>query len=114
MQVASKAVKYYLSVGRVPDANNLHYDNVLQHYKLAVETYKQLKSWDSSYMPDVKDSDKEKKVTKWTPVFIDCMSCIFRIKGPLAYILYADTAVIPEVNDLLTANAYYSSSGGLQ
>ena len=65
-------------------------------------------------MPDVKDSDKKKKVIKWALVFMDYMSCIFGVKGPLAHILCADTAVIPEVDDPLAANAYYGSSGSLQ
>ena len=114
LQVACKAVKYYISVGRTPDGDSLHYANVLQHFKLADEAYEQLKDQDSPEIPDVKDSDKEKKVIKWAPVFMDCMSRTFGVKGPLAYVLRATVEVKPEAEDPLVANAYYGSSGSLQ
>ena len=114
LQVASKAVKYYRSVGRTLTADNLHYNNVLQHFKLAHEAYEQVKEQDAPEVPDVKDSDKDKKVIKWAPVFLDCMSRTFGVKGPLAYVLRPEVAVMDEALDPLGANEYYGSSGSLQ
>ena len=114
LQVACKAVKYYRSVARTPTAINLHYMDVLQHFRLAYEAYEQLQEQDSPDVPDVKDNDKEKKIIKWAPVFLDCMSRTFGVKGPLAYVLRTTVQVTPEAEDPLDGTAYYGTSGSLQ
>ena len=114
LRVASKAVKYYQFIRRTTDGTNLHYNNVLADFRIAYEAYEQLKEQDSPDAPDVKESDKEKRVIKWAPVFLDCMSRTFGVKGPLAYVLRPTVEVTPKADDLLEPNSYYSESGSLQ
>ena len=61
-------------------------------------------------IPFVSDKDKEKKITKWVPLFEDTMSRTFRGKGPLFYIV-RENADVPDVaDDPLTANAHCGAS----
>jgi hypothetical protein len=114
LTVACNATKYYISVGRVPAVAMLHYNNVLSSFKLEYEAYEMLKKEDAPEVPSVKDTDQERKVIKWAPIFKDCMSCTYGIKGPLAYILRDNVEVVPEADDPLQDDSYYGSSGGLQ
>ena len=114
MTVACQAVKYYLSIGRTPDNVNLHYTNVLSAFKVEYEAYEKLQQEDSPKVPQVLDTDNDRKIIKWAPVFKDCMSRTFGIKGPLAYVLRDDPVVPPEASDPLDANNYFGSSGSLQ
>ena len=47
LTVASNAVKYYTSVGRVPNAANLHYNNVLSTFRIEHEAYEKLQKEDA-------------------------------------------------------------------
>ena len=113
LQIAAAAVKYYKSIGQTLTSDNLHYTNVLQHFKIENDAYEQLKEQDAPEVPDVKDSDKEKRVIKWAPVFLDCMSRTFGVKGPLAYVLRTDVAVPDQATDPLPQNSYFGASGSL-
>ena len=93
LMVACNATKYYIAVGRTPDLASLHYNNVLSHFKLEYEAYTKLQKEDAPDVPDIKDSDNERKVIKWAPVFMDCMSRTYGIKGPLSYVLRATVIV---------------------
>ena len=86
LQLACKAVKYYISVSRVPTAAMLHYDNILTVFKIEYEAYEKLQKEDAPKVPTVADSDNDRKIIKWAPAFLDCMSRTFGIKGPLAYV----------------------------
>jgi hypothetical protein len=114
LTVACNATKYYLSVGRVPTLAMLHYTNVLSAFKLEFEAYEMLKKEDAPDVPSIKDTDNERKVIKWIPIFRDCMSRTYGIKGPLAYVIRANVEVPAEEEDPLQEDSYYGSSGGLQ
>jgi hypothetical protein len=114
LTVACNATKYYLSVGRVPVLAMLNYSNVLAAFKLEYEAYEMLKKEDAPEVPSIKDTDNERKVIKWIPIFRDCMSRTYGIKGPLAYIIRPEVAVPTEEEDPLQQDSYYGSSGGLQ
>ena len=114
LTVACNATKYYMSVGRTPTSLTLHYNNVLVAFKIEYEAYEKLQKEDAPDVPSVKDSDNERKVIKWAPIFIDCMSRTYGIKGPLAYVLRDTVAVVPEEDDPLIDNNYFGTSGGLQ
>jgi hypothetical protein len=114
LTVACNATKYYLSVGRVPLVAMLNYTNVLMPFKLEFEAYEMLKKEDAPEVPSVKDTDNERKVIKWAPIFKDCMSRTYGIKGPLAYVIRETVEVTPEADDPLQADSYYGMSGGLQ
>ena len=113
LQVAAAAVKYYKAVGRTPTADNLHFVNVLQHFKIENDAYEQLKDQDAPEVPDIKDTDKEKRVIKWAPVFLDVMSRNFGVKGPLAYVLRTNVAVPDQVADPLPQHSHFGASGSL-
>lgn len=114
LQVASDAAKYYISIGRPLTADGMHYSNVLKDFKLEHDAYERLKEQDAPDIPDVKDSDKDKKIIKWAPIFLDCMSRTFGVKGPLAYVLRSEVAVPAPGDDPLVAHSYFGSSGSLQ
>lgn len=114
LTVACNATKYYISVGRVPTPATLHYMNVLASFKIEYDAYEKLQKEDAPDVPPVKDADNERKVIKWAPIFIDCMSRTYGIKGPLAYVLRDNVEVVPEAEDPLQENSYFGISGGLQ
>jgi hypothetical protein len=114
LTVACNATKYYMSVGRTPTNATLHYNNVLSAFKVEFEAYEKLQKEDSPDVPSIKDTDNERKVIKWAPIFIDCMSRTYGIKGPLAYVLRTNVEVPPEAEDPLLENSYYGESGCLQ
>lgn len=73
--IVSKAVKYYIAVGRTPTAAMLHYDNILSTFKIEYEAYEKLQKEHSSKVPTVLESDNDRKIIiKWAPQFHDCMS----------------------------------------
>ena len=114
LTVACNATKYYISVGRTPSFALLQYANVLAPFKVEYEAYEKLQKEDPPEIPSVKDSDNERKVIKWAPIFMDCMSRTYGIKGPLAYVLRTNVDVANENNDPLQEDSYFGSSGGLQ
>jgi hypothetical protein len=114
LTVVCNAVKYYIAVGRTPSAAILHYTNVLTTFKVEHEAYIKLQKEDAPDVPNVKDTDNERKVIKWAPVFMDCMSRTYGIKGPLAYVLRDTVEVEDEADDPLEDNNYFGKSGGLQ
>ena len=114
LTVASNAVRYYLSVGRDLTAANLHYNNVLSAFRIEYEAYEKLQKEDAPSVPSVKDSDNERKVIKWAPIFMDCMSRTYGIKGPLSYVLRQNVEVPREEDDPLEDGSYFGQSGGLQ
>ena len=85
--VATNAVKYYTAIVKTPDFDNFHYVSVLGGFKTDYDVYVLLKKQNSPEVPLVSDKDKEKKIIKWFPLFEDALSCTFRSKGPLVYIL---------------------------
>jgi len=112
--IACEAVKYYVGTGRVPDAISMHYANVLVNFKVDFEAYEKLKKQDAPEVPDVKDNDGDRKIIKWIPIFFDCMSRKYGVKGPLAYVLREEVAVPAVTDDPLLPNQYYGRSGSLQ
>ena len=114
LTIACNAVKYYIAVGRTPTPAILHYTNVLSTFKIEYEAYERLQKETSPDVPEVKDSDNERKVIKWAPIFMDCMSRTYGIKGPLAYVFRENVEVTPEADDPLLDNNYFGVSGGLQ
>ena len=111
--VAMNAAKYYTSITRVMNANNMHYLNVLSNFQLEWDDYESLQNQDDPTVPSINDKDNDRKVIKWVPIFLDCLSRTFGSKGPLAYVVRDDVAVPTEDDDPLEANSYYGASGSL-
>jgi hypothetical protein len=111
---ACEAVKYYIATGRVPDGTSMHYANVLVNFKVDYEAFKELKKQDAPDVPDVKDNDGDRKIIKWLPIFFDCMSRKYGVKGPVAYVLRENVEVPDAADDPLLLNSYYGMSGSLQ
>ena len=111
--VATGAVKYYTSIDRVPDFDNMHYVDVLSDFKVDYDAYMLLKKQDSPEPPLVSDKDKEKRIIKWVPMFEDALSRTFGSKGPLVYVVRENAAVPDVADDPLDHNAHYGSSGSM-
>ena len=111
--VAANAAKYYISIGRTMTTGNMHYNNVLRNFKIEWDAYESLEDQDEPTIPKVNDKDHDRKIIRWAPIFMDCLSRTYGSQGPLSYVLRDDVAVSPEATDPLNANSYYGSSGSL-
>ena len=113
--VAVQAAWYYRLIRRVMNTSNMHYDNVLVNFKVEYESYAALKDLDAPKCPLILDRDGDRKVIKWAPIFLDCLSRTFGAGGgPLAYVLREDSAVPDETEDPLGQSNYFGASGSLQ
>lgn len=110
--VAADAARYYRDIGRTRSVANMHYNNILSGFKIDFDAYCTLKKQDAPDVPLVYDKDKDKKVIKWAPLFLDAMSRTFGAKGPLRYVLREDPDVPPEEEDPLGNNCHYSDAAG--
>ena len=72
--VAVEASKYYDSIDRTMDFDNVHNNNVLSSFKIDWYAYVNPKSQDSPEVPLVNDKDNDRKVIKWVPTFLDCLA----------------------------------------
>lgn len=111
--IAMHAVKYYVSIGRVPTDVNMHYNNILSTFKTDYEAYALLRKQNAPDVPTLSDKDKEKKVIKWAPLFEDNLSRTFGSRGPLIYVLREHVAVPNEIDDPLQAGCHYGASGSM-
>ena len=117
--IASDAVRYYRSINRTLSADRLHYENVLSGFKLEWEAYQDLVAQDEPKVPKVADNHVDRKVIKWIPIFLDCLSRTYGPLGPLRYVLRDDPDVPDEADDPLevddtgTVNAHFGTSGSL-
>ena len=110
--VAANAARYYRDIGRTRTVAIMHYNNILAGFKLDFDAYCTLKKQDAPDVPLVYDKDKDKKVIKWAPLFLDAMSRTFGAKGPLRYVLRENAAVPAEAEDPLSENCHYSATAG--
>ena len=117
---AMKAARYYQSINRTMNPSNMHYTNVLSAFKIEEEAYADLIKKPEPDVPLINDKDNDRKVIKWVPNFLDCLSRTYGSKGPLVYVLRDVVPVPAEVDDpLLTdpttsvVNSYYGQSGCL-
>ena len=111
--VAVQAAIYYTSIGRTMTTAGMHYTNVLTNFKLEWDDYESLKTQDDPTVPMVNDKDHDRKVIKWVPIFLDCVSRTYGSRGPLSYVLREDPNVPNEAADPLQPQAYYGNSGSL-
>ena len=102
--VACKAAKYYDSISRGMTTGNIHYTNVLSNYKVDFEAYEALKKEDIPNIPKINDEDRDRKIIRWAPIFLDCMEHHYGAKSPLRYVLRDNSAVKTEQEDPLVAH----------
>lgn len=111
--VAINAAIYYSSVGRTINVACMHYTNILSMFKIEWDDYESLKSQDDPSIPHINDKDNDRKVIKWVPIFIDCLSRTYGSRGPLAYVLRENAEVPDQLEDPLLDNSYFGESGSL-
>ena len=111
--ISMNAANYYEAVNRIMTPQNMHYTNVLQSFKIEWETYQDLRDQSEPEVPLINDKDNDRKVIKWVPIFLDCLTRTYGIRGPLVYILRENSAVPTEIDDPLEENSYYGESGSL-
>jgi hypothetical protein len=111
--VAMHAAEYYTSITRTMVPANMHYTSVLKGFKVEWDSYQDLKSQDDPSVPLVNDKDNDRKIIRWVPIFIDCLTRTYGVRGPLAYVLRDDEDVPAEGDDPLVLNAHYGASGSL-
>ena len=111
--VAMNAAEYYTSIGRTMSVPTMHYNNVLKNFKIEWETYQDLRDQDAPEVPLINDKDADRKVIKWVPVFLDCLTRSYGINGPLSYVLRENPLVPTELEDPLQPDSYYGASGSL-
>ena len=111
--VAMHASMYYQAINRTMTPLNMHYTNVLQMFKIEWETYQDLRDQKEPEVPTINDKDSDRKVIKWVPIFLDCLTRTYGIRGPLVYILRNNPEVPDEQDDPLDENSHFGSSGSL-
>jgi hypothetical protein len=111
--VAIHAAEYYTAINRTMIPANMHYTQVLKEFKVEWDSYQDLKSQDDPSVPLINDKDNDRKIIRWVPIFIDCLTRTYGVRGPLAYVLREDEDVPDEGDDPLANNAHYGASGSL-
>jgi len=96
LPVACKAAKYYDSIDRVMTTGNMHYMNVLVNFKLEYEAYEAMRKEDVPDTPKISDKDGDRKIIRWSPIFLDCVQHYYGAKGPLRFVLRDDAVVKSE------------------
>ena len=92
------AAQYYSSVGRTMIPVNMHYTSVLKGFQVEWDSYEDLRDQDDPAAPLVNDKDNERKIIKWVPIFVDCLSRTYCVRGTLVYVVRDDSRV-PDVAD---------------
>ena len=72
--VAVKASKYYTLIGRMMNAINMNYGNVLSSFKIEWDIYKELEKQDDPNVLVINDNDNDSKVIKCMYTFTECLS----------------------------------------
>ena len=59
------------------------------------------------------DKNQDRKIIRWAPIFLDCLSSTYGYQSPLRYVLRDNTEVPVEDEDPLLLNTYYGQSGNI-
>ena len=110
---AMNAAEYYTSIGRAMTPESMSYNDVLKPFKVEWDTYQDLRDQDEPDVPLISDKDNDRKVIKWAPIFLDCLTRSYGIHGPLAYVLREEPVIPTEIEDPMDHDAYYGLSGSL-
>ena len=73
----------------------MNYARDLSKFQVDFEHYEKLKKQDAPTVPMMKNTDKEKMMIRWAPIFEECMSRTFGHQGPLSYVLTYKGTIIP-------------------
>ena len=111
--VAVNSAKFYDAVGRLMSLQSIHYGNFLSDFKVKWDAYKYLITKDDPKVPKVNDKEKDIKIIRWDPIFLDCLSSTYVSCGTFLYALRDNTKVHGEDKDPLLLNTYYGNSGSL-
>ena len=110
---AVNAAKYYNSIAREINPQNMNYVNVLMTFKIEYEAYNSLKDEDEPKVPKINDKDHDRRIICWAPIFKDCLTSTFGFCGPLSYVLRDDPTFPNEIDNPLLPGCYYGESGSL-
>ena len=72
--VTMHAAEYYTVIDRSMYVANFHYMNILKNFKVEWDTYQDLRKQDEPTVPLVTNKDGDRKIIKWVPIFLDCLS----------------------------------------
>ena len=111
--VAVNAAKFYDAVGPLMTPQSMHYGSVLSDFKVKWDAYEDLRIQDYPKVPKVNYKDQDRKIIRWAPIFLDCLSSTYGYPGPLRYVLRDNTEVPGEDKDPLLLNNYYGQRGVL-
>ena len=106
----SKAVWYYLLIGRTLSTAYIHCNNVIKDFVFQIKSLDDRKDEDELDVPKV---SKAPKVTQWSEPFIDFTHRVIGVRAaPLAYVIREDSAVPVNYPPILT-NQPHSGMHGL-
>ena len=66
-----------------------------------------LKNGDTPKDPAIIHNDGDRKVIKFTPIFLDYRSRTYKSRGPLIYVIRTNSPVETKVDDPLDVNSYF-------
>ena len=111
LKIVSVAFHYYRSIGRAFTFSNLHYQYVLKDFYVEWEAIVKLSKEDK---PEIPKLSKNMTPLRWIESFKDCLYRAFGVRNsPLSYVICEDAVVPNEVDDPLSLNKAYGSSGSV-
>ena len=109
--IAINTAKYYNSIVRAMNPQNMNQTNVLNTFKIKYEAYISIKGENKPKVLKIKDKDYDRRIIRQAPIFRDCLASTFGSCSPLSYSIRKDSNVLDEITDLLLPSYYYGVSG---
>jgi hypothetical protein len=109
--VATELLKFYDAIGRVPDAGDMMWNNVMRNFR---EQWKAIKDSKKESHPTVPVISKALPIIRWIEAFQDhCYRCIGVRHIPLAYVIREDAIVPAGCPDRATDQPYSQENGSI-
>ena len=105
--VEVNAAKIYDTAGRLMTPQIMHYGNVFSEFKVEWDAYKYLRTQDYPKVPKVNDKDQDRKIIRWAPILLYCLSYTYVSCGILRYALRDNIKVPGEDEEPLLLNTHY-------
>ena len=111
LKIAATAVQYYQTIGREPDATNMHYTNVLKNFGEQCDAIKQKEKDDE---PEVPKITRSLPIVRWTESFEDFLHRVIGSRHIcLSYLVMDNVAVAASAPNLLPNRCYSAEHGSV-
>ena len=102
--IAVNAAKYYNSIVRAMNSQNMNYTNVLNTFKIKYEACISIKGEDEPKVLKINDKDYDRRIIRWALIFRDYLASTLSYCSPLSYVLQEDPNVPDEITNPLVSS----------